>query len=336
MSSIRVYTAEHHNPWFNLATEDWLFKNFPEDEHLLFLWRNHPCIVIGRFQNPWMECNLDKMKRDEIYLARRQSGGGAVYHDLGNTNFTFMSPAGDYSVERNFSIILKALEQFGISGEVSGRNDLLVDGKKFSGSAFRKNAKKAFHHGTLLINADLGGVSSYLTPHKEKLVSKGIRSVSSRVMNLHEAREGISHDNLSHAIIEEFFRVHSQRVEVEDLTIEKLRKEASLYETYETYSSWKWLYGGSPKFVHPISQRFDWGLISFDLKIHNGIIQEAEIASDALSVDFIEFLHRSLPGTPYTDDSVYHAVVDRISLELPGEYRDMAHDVARLLRREAT
>ncbi len=335
MSNIRVYTAEHHNPWFNLATEDWLFKNFPEDEHLLFLWRNHPCIVIGRFQNPWMECDLEKMKNDDIFLSRRQSGGGAVYHDLGNTNFTFMSPASEYSDKRNFSIILAALEKLGIKGEVSGRNDLLVDGKKFSGSAFKKNSKKAFHHGTLLINADLSGVSSYLTPDKEKLVSKGIRSVASRVTNLHDIVPGINHEVVSQAIIEEFFNTYSEKVEVEDLSIERLSKERSLYETYKTYSSWQWLYGSSPKFSHPISKRFEWGRITFDLKIHGGVIKDLEIASDALSVDFIEYLTEVIPGTAYTNDAIYHAIMDRIGTELPEGYHGMASDVAQLLQKEA-
>jgi len=335
MSKIRVYTAEHHNPWFNLATEDWLFKNFPADQHVLFLWRNHPCIVIGRFQNPWMECDLEKMKEDDIFLSRRQSGGGAVYHDLGNTNFTFMSPADDYSNTRNFNIILRALSTLGIAGEVSGRNDLLVDGKKFSGSAFKKNAKKAFHHGTLLINADLNGVSSYLTPDKEKLISKGIRSVSSRVTNLHDIVSGLTHESVSHAIIEEFFNTYEERVAVEDLSIDRLMQESSLYDTYKTYSSWQWLYGSSPKFSHPISARFAWGGITFDLKIHGGRIQDLEISSDALSVEFIEYLMRVLPGTAYTDEAVYEAVVGNIESELSGEYHGMAQDVAALLQKEA-
>ena len=332
---IRVYTAEHHNPWFNLATEDWLFKNLPADQHVLFLWRNHPCIVIGRFQNPWMECDLEKMKEDDIFLSRRQSGGGAVYHDLGNTNFTFMSPAEDYSHIRNFNIILRALETLGIAGEISGRNDLLVDGKKFSGSAFKKNAKKAFHHGTLLINADLNGVSSYLTPDKEKLVSKGIRSVSSRVTNLHDVVSGLTHESVSHAIIEEFFTTYGERVEVEDLSIDRLMREASLYETYKTYSSWDWLYGSSPKFSHPISARFAWGGITFDLKIHGGLIQDLEISSDALSVDFIEYLMKVIPGTAYTDTAIYEAIVGNIGNELSDEYHTMAQDVATLLQKEA-
>ncbi len=335
LKKIRVYTAEHHNPWFNLATEDWLFKNFPEDEHLLFLWRNHPCIVIGRFQNPWMECDLEKMKNNDIFLSRRQSGGGAVYHDLGNTNFTFMSPASHYSDRRNFSIILGALEKLGITGEVSGRNDLLVDGKKFSGSAFKKNKQKAFHHGTLLINADLSGVSSYLTPDKDKLISKGIRSVASRVTNLHDIVPGVTHESITEAIIEEFFETYGERVEVEDLSIDRLSQERSLYETYKTYSSWQWLYGSSPKFTHPISQRFDWGGIAFDLKIESGVIHDLEIASDALSVEFIEYLQKVLPGTTYTQDAVYHAVVDNIASLLSEDYHGMAKDVAGLLQKEA-
>ncbi len=334
MNKVKVFIAEHNNPWFNLATEDWLFKNFPSDEHILFLWRNSPCIVIGRFQNPWIECNLGAMETDGITLSRRQSGGGAVYQDLGNTNFTFMSPIDSYDVQRNFSIILNAIKRFGIEGVASGRNDLLVDDKKFSGSAFKKNSKKAFHHGTMLINANMGALPLYLTPDKEKLVSKGIRSVASRVTNLSTVEPSITHTALCDAIIEEFFETYQSRVEVEPLRLEDLSKEPTLNETYKEYSSWQWLYGSSPHFSHPISKRFDWGRITFDFTVKKGIIEEVSLSSDALSVEFIEFLQKILPSTPYTKDEIYQRIVTMSKQELPSFLASMALDVANLLQKE--
>lgn len=334
MNKIKVFIAEHNNPWFNLATEDWLFKNFPSDEHILFLWRNAPCIVIGRFQNPWIECDLERMEKDTITLARRQSGGGAVYHDLGNTNFTFMSPIDSYDIQKNFSIILNAIKHFGIEGATSGRNDLLIGEKKFSGSAFKTNSKKAFHHGTMLINADIGALPLYLTPDKEKLVSKGIRSVASRVTNLSTIEPSINHEDLCEAIIEEFFTTYQSRVEVEELHLEDLSKEVSLHETYEKYSSWQWLYGSSPHFNHPITQRFDWGRVTFDFIVQKGIIKEVALSSDALSVEFIEFLQEILPLTPYTKDEIYKKIITMSSSHLPPSLHSMAKDVASLLQKE--
>ncbi len=333
MARIKIFTAEHHDPWFNLATEDWLFKSFEEDTHVLFLWRNKPCIVIGRFQNPWNECDLQAMERDGVVLARRQSGGGAVYHDLGNTNFTFMSPRESYDKDRNFAIIIKALSRFGVTAEQSGRNDVLVEGRKISGSAFRMATKKAFHHGTLLISADMGKLPGYLTPDKQKLQSKGVRSVASRVANLTEFNPSITHDNLCSAIIETFFETYGDRCEVEDLTIERLSKEQSLYETYRTYSDWKWRFGSTPQFAHPVSRRFPWGKITMDFDVKDAHIASVTIFSDSLSVELIEFLQAQLPSIPYEPTQIGRKLLDS-SQDQPEDFRDMVRDVVDLIREE--
>jgi lipoate-protein ligase A len=333
MSDIKVFVAEHHDPWFNLATEDWLFRNFDENQHVLFLWRNKPCIVIGRYQNPWNECDLQAMERDGVVLARRQSGGGAVYHDLGNTNFTFMSPRGEYDKDRNFSIIIKALAQFGVAAVPSGRNDILVGERKVSGSAFRMATKKAFHHGTLLINADMGKLPGYLTPDKQKLQSKGVRSVASRVANLQEFNGRITHESLSEAIIEEFFSTHGQRCGIEDLTIERLSRESSLYETYTTYADWQWRFGSTPRFAHPIERRFPWGKITMELDVQDAVITAVRICSDALSVELIEFLQAHIPGLAYHIGDIREELGSRATL-LPEDLRPMVMDVVGLIEEE--
>lgn len=333
MPKVQVFTAEHHDPWFNLATEDWIFKTFPADHHVLFLWRNKPCIVIGRFQNPWNECNLQAMERDDVALARRQSGGGAVYHDLGNTNFTFMSPRESYDKDRNFSIITDALREFDITAEQSGRNDILVDGKKVSGSAFRMAKDRAFHHGTLLISTDMKKLPGYLTPDKAKLQSKGVRSVASRVANLTEFNGSLTHDSLCHAIVEQFFSVHGQRCEIEDLTIERLSRESSLYQTYQQYSDWNWRFGSSPQFNHPISSRFPWGGITLDCSVHKGVVQSVTLFSDTLSVEFIEFLQSALPGTRYCPEDIRATIISGTQ-HMSEELQSMAEDVAALIERE--
>ncbi|MFA5513306.1 MAG: lipoate--protein ligase [Sphaerochaetaceae bacterium] len=333
MAKVRVFTAEHHNPWFNLATEEWLFDSFNEADHLLFLWRNSPCVVIGRFQNPWSECNLETMEKDGVLLARRQSGGGAVYHDLGNTNFTFMSKKELYDPKQNFAIITEALKEFGITALYSGRNDIIVDDKKVSGSAFRVTTKKAFHHGTLLIDAKLGSIMNYLTPDKEKLISKGVRSVASRVANLTQFNPTLNHENLSKALIETFFKTYKERCSIEDLTIERLSKESSLYETYKLYSDWQWRFGRTPNFSHLIANRFEWGRIELNLDVHSSIIKEVEIFSDALSVELINYLKDSLKNQKYDIKNLKHALLEGSS-DKESTFKNQLNDVVSLIEKE--
>lgn len=160
---LRLLLSESYDPWFNLAVEECIFKQMPADQRVLFLWRNDNTVVIGRAQNPWKECNTRKMEEDGVKLARRSSGGGAVFHDLGNTCFTFMAGKPEYNKTISTQIILDGLSKAGIQATASGRNDLVVplaDGeRKISGSAYKETKDRGFHHGTLLINADSGSIN---------------------------------------------------------------------------------------------------------------------------------------------------------------------------------
>ncbi|MFA6706297.1 MAG: lipoate--protein ligase [Sphaerochaetaceae bacterium] len=333
MMKLKVYTAEHHNPHFNLATEDWLFQSTDVDEHILFLWRNQPCIVIGRFQNPWEECNLEAMEADNVILTRRQSGGGAVYHDLGNTNFTFMSPRGSYSKETNFAIIISALKTLGIKAETSGRNDIVVEGKKISGSAFKLNANRAFHHGTLLIRTDLKAISTYLTPDKEKLESKGIKSVASRVANLTSFNQHLTHETLCQAIIDQFFTTYGSVCPIEELTFERLSREPELARTYERYADWQWRFGSTPQFSHTVKHRFPWGMIRIYFDVSEAIVRSSVIYSDALDIGFIESLQSLFIGMQYNRSLIAEKIRSTF-VQASAEQKSFADDVADLLMRE--
>jgi len=308
MSSIRVLISETHDPWFNLATEDYIFQEMDTDHHILFLWRNDKTVVIGRYQNPWAECDVKKMEQDQVKLARRQSGGGAVYHDLGNTNFTFMSSRQNYSKERNNDIIIRALGRFGIEAEASGRNDIVVDGKKISGSAFKLGSDRAFHHGTLLINLDLSRISNYLTPDQQKLQAKGIKSVKSRVANLVEFNPGLSHENLSEAIIEEFFATYGEECVPEILDHEQLREIPHLQNYFDQMSDWNWRFGKTPDFAHPMTERFDWGRMEVYMDTKNGKIVETRIYSDTILPQIVEQLMKDLRDIPYRGSSIDEAL----------------------------
>ena len=313
---LRILKSAVTNPWFNLATEDWIFNTLDPDSHTLFLWRNSETVVIGRSQNPWVECKTDKMEQDNVFLARRQSGGGAVFHDLGNTNFTFLSPKDDYDQTANFTIIINSLKSLGIKATLSGRNDMQVGDKKISGSAFKHAIDRSFHHGTLLVNADMQKLDDYLNPHPLKLQAKGIKSVRSRVANLVEFNKDINHEILSDAIIEAFCEYYGQTVAVEELDEASLAEQPTLNKYYQQMADWDWRFGKTPEFSHRIETRFDWGLIDLHMDVKQAVIEEVVIFSDALNVELIDLLEQTLTGVKYNRYEV-QAKLDKLKLAQP-------------------
>ena len=312
--------SETFDPWFNLATEDWIFRDMDPDTKVLFLWRNDKTVVIGRFQNPWTECNTQKMDEFGIKLARRQSGGGAVFHDLGNTNFTFMSSKESFDKAQNNKIITSALKKFGLNASPSGRNDILVetpDGeKKISGSAFKETKDRSFHHGTVLINADMSQLGLYLNPNIKKLQSKGITSVRARVVNIKELNNEITHENLCQSIIEEFFKVHGGQCDIEILDHEYLKNIPALNEHFLKMSDWNWRFGEAPQFNHQMTERFDWGLVEVHLDVHKAQVEKVQIFSDSLHPEMIEHLMASLTKIPYTSEAFISAIT-KVANDLP-------------------
>ena len=302
--NLRILKSAVTNPWFNLATEDWIFQALDANSHTLFLWRNSETVVIGRSQNPWVECKIDKMEADEVFLARRQSGGGAMFHDLGNTNFTFLSPKDSYDQAANFTIIINALKKLGIDAQLSGRNDIQVGDRKISGNAFKHAVDRSFHHGTLLVNADMQKLSDYLNPHPLKLKAKGIKSVRARVANLVEFNEDITHEILSNALIEAFCEYYGETAPVEELDEASLADQPTLNQYYEQMADWNWRFGKTPEFTHHIETRFDWGIIDMHLDVKQAVITDVVIFSDALTVELIDLLKGALAGIKYSKDNI--------------------------------
>jgi len=313
---IRVLVSNTHNPFLNLATEEWLFRSGDISVNTLYLWRNEPTIVIGRCQNPWKEVNVQKMEADGVHLARRFSGGGTVYQDLGNTCFTFLSSMENYNKERNSGIIIKALEKFGISANTSGRNDIEVDGHKVSGAAYKLAPPRALHHGTLLINVEMTALSALLNPNKLKLQSKGVASVTARVSNLKTLNPDISHDSLTAAVIESFCDFYgSPTLEPELLDEKELEKlsNGAIQKVYGEMRDDKWRYGETPAFSHHLESRFEspspWGTIDVHIDSHKGKINEAKVFSDSLYPNLIDALAKALSsGVMYDPKGVDQAM----------------------------
>lgn len=292
IQSIALYESKSFDPHYNLAVEQYLLEA-ARDRCILYLWQNQNTVVIGRNQNPWKECRTTLLAEEGGHLARRLSGGGAVFHDLGNLNFTFLMPQADYDLDRQLAVIQEAVQSLGIPTERSGRNDILAMGRKFSGNAFYKNGFQAYHHGTLLVDVDMVKLSRYLNPSKAKLQSKGVDSVRSRVVNLKELHPDITIDSLKAALIKAFRDVYAlppQKLSDSDLDMPRIRELA------ERNRSWEWNFGQKLPFTFECEERFSWGSLQIQLQLANGVIQQAKIYSDSMDWSFIPELEKKLEG----------------------------------------
>lgn len=312
MNHLRLLISDSFDPWFNLAVEECIFRQMDPSHNVLFLWRNADTVVVGRAQNPWKECNTRKMAEDGVKLARRSSGGGAVFQDLGNTCFTFMAGKPTYDKTVSTHIILAALAKLGLKAEASGRNDLLVstiDGdRKISGSAYRETKDRGFHHGTLLINTDLNRLSDYLNPDPKKLQAKGITSVRSRVANLIELAPEVSHEAIVTAVTEAFFDYYGERVTAEHISPTALPDLPNFVAQFEKQSSWDWNFGQAPSFTHELSERFTWGGIDLFFDVEKGGLTRAQLFTDSLYPDVFERLAEQLVGVAYQPEAIVQVV----------------------------
>lgn len=204
INKLIVKISDCVDPVENLATEYRLLHEVGEDELILFLWQNDKTVVIGHNQDMEAEVNLEALQNIGGQCVRRKSGGGAVYHDMGNLNFTFLAKRHNYDEPRQTQIILDAIRSLGLNAEKTGRNDLLIDGKKFSGHSYYKEKDACFHNGTILVNTDFFVLEKVLTPSKEKLDSHGIKSVRSRVVNLQSLNPSITIDKVKTALVNAF------------------------------------------------------------------------------------------------------------------------------------
>lgn len=275
------------DPHYNLALEETLLTQ-AEDAVILYLWQNQHTVVIGRNQNPWKECRTALLQQEGGILARRLSGGGAVFHDLGNLNFTFLMPQPLYDLQKQLGVICAAVRSFGIEAEVSGRNDVLANGRKFSGNAFYKNGTVAYHHGTILIDADMDKLSRYLNPSKAKLAAKGVDSVRSRVCNLKQLSGAVTLEGMKQALTEVFSTVYNGAVEKVDAV-----PDPALLAKYQ---SWDWNYGQKLPFTFEWEDRLDFGCIRIEAAVENGIIQNARVYTDAMDWQLSRKLEQAVIG----------------------------------------
>lgn len=287
----------------------------------LFLWQNSHTVVIGKNQNPWRECDVEAIKRDGIYLARRMSGGGAVYHDMGNLNFTFIARDGLFDVERQTDVILLACRLLGIRASKTGRNDLTVDGRKFSGHAYYSSQTYNYHHGTIMMDVKGDDLSKYLNVPESKLKSKGVASVRSRVTNLaeHVGDEYRGMDTpalikaMQDAMIEAASREYGSEPEFAKLP------EVPV-DLLDKYASEEWRLGTRIAFEKDLIHRFEWGEVEIQLAMKGEYIRECRIYSDSLETEVFGAIEELLVGCRYDAAEIS-------GLRLPQGVSATAHEV---------
>ncbi len=314
-----IFNAPSYDPCKNLAVEEHLLKNLTEPT--LFLWQNDNTIVIGRHQNPWNELNVRLFDEDGGKIVRRLSGGGTVFHDMGNLNFTFLMPIDKYDTAKTTEVILRAMHRLSIPAQKTGRNDLTVEGRKFSGNAFCVQKRSAYHHGTILLSADTDKMSRYLTVDPEKMKSKGVKSVRSRVANLIEYRHDLTVSDLKDALRTAFCETFGGSGDIIDTDSLPADEISALYDKY---SSWEWTFGQSPKFDVNFKNRFTWGGIEIGFTTADGRICETYVSTDAMDTSLGDCIPTLLRDIPYDARHIASALSSVKNISCYNELADIS------------
>ena len=317
MCRLKVIKTDCTNPYINLAAEEYLTMNAEDGVMTMFLWQNAHTVVIGKNQNPWRECNVEAIKHDGIYLAR----------DMGNLNFTFIAKDGLFDVERQTDVILLACRLIGINAVKTGRNDLTVTGRKFSGHAYFSSHGFNYHHGTIMMDVKGDDLSKYLNVSAAKLKSKGVESVRSRVTNL---REHVGEDlknadtrelilAMQDAMVRAASREYGCEAEAEELP-------QIPQELLDKYASEEWRLGTKIPFTKNIEHRFEWGGVEIQLAMKGEYIRDCRIYSDALETEVFDVIEDLIKGCRYDAEDIRG-----LSARLPEGTSATAHEILGLI-----
>ncbi len=325
-----IYVTETTNPFLNLATEEFLFSCcgtlFPKNETLFMLWQNSPTVVCGSYQNISEEINLEYAEKNKIHIVRRITGGGAVFHDLGNVNFSIIKGCSDEK-EINFGefsrLILNALKALGINGECSGRNDLMINGRKFSGCAQTVKDGVVLHHGTLMYNVNMEALKNVLVVNREKLSSKGAQSVDSRVINIADILKQNGVPAETRAFMSLLYAEIKKQNVCKELILSDEDKARINKLQKDRYENPDWTWGRSPGYSVNKYIYCDAGLIKASMNIGKGdVIKDISFTGDFFGIKPIEVLENALKGCCLERCSIISAM-ERLSSEgniVPGDY----------------
>ena len=310
------FNGRNTDPHYNLAFEEYFFMTPPEDEAFFLLWQNDRAVIVGKNQNTIEEINQRYIDENGIKVVRRNSGGGAVYHDLGNLNFSFIQKNEDNSKldMRTFAIpVINALAKLGVRAEFSSRNDMIINGRKFSGMAQTISKGRVLHHGTLLFDSDLSVVQDALNVKDIKVESKGIKSVKSRVTNISEhLDQKIDIEEFRRLLVKNMFKQGELKeyrlTEDDERQINKLKSEK--------YDLWEWNYGRSPEYEMKKEKKFDCGIITAYIDVKKGVVNNVRFYGDFFGVKDIKELEEKLRGTKFR----YQELYDTLAQNNAGKY----------------
>lgn len=290
-------------PYFNLAAEEYVLKHFKRD--CFMLWRNDNAIIVGKHQNTLAEINLDYVKEKDIKVVRRLSGGGAVFHDMGNLNFTFIASGENHKLVdfRKFTLpILEVLQKLDLEAKFEGRNDLTIEGKKFSGNAEHVFKNRVLHHGTLLFSSEMADVSNALKVDPDKFNDKAVKSVRSRVTNISEhLKSPLTVLEFRDLILKHVMEA-TPDAELYQFTHEDVEAITKLRD--EKYATWEWNYGYSPKYNFRKAVKTNGGKLEVMLEVNNGIIEKAKFFGDYFNKLDPAEIENALTGISHTEESI--------------------------------
>lgn len=317
------------DPYYNLALEEYVFEKLDRSSDWLILWQNFNTIVIGKYQNTVEEINAEYVRENGISVARRLSGGGAVYHDKGNLNYTIIVDQNeDFDFNFRYFVVpvTEALKSFGIDAEFSGRNDVTIDGKKFSGNSQYVKQNRIMHHGCIMVDSNLSNVASALKVKPVKMESKSTKSVRSRVTTINaNAQRPITMDEFKLALKDKV--AAGNPMETYELTEEDLAAIKKLRD--EKYATWEWIYGFSPEYTVRKEEKFDGGIVTAHMNVENGRIKEIRLFGDFFGNGEMGDLEETLQGLPLDDN--LEAALEQIHID---EFMKgiSAGELAKLLR----
>ncbi len=297
MTNLYLIETDCTNPYHNIALEEYLLDTLPVNSVILYLWQNYRTVVIGRNQSANQEVNYKQLEENGGFLARRLSGGGAVFHDLGNLNFTFIMANKDFDLDKQTDVILKAINSLGIKAIKNGRNDLTVDGHKFSGHAYYHGKENSYHHGTIMLDVNNDELVKYLNVSKKKLASKSIKSVRSRVINLKQLKPKLTIAEVKEALIKSFEEVYGNKVV-------RINDDVEIEDRIKRFSDPNWIYDKDEKYEFSKEQRFDWGIVNIKYNVEKMVIKDIAIYTDCLDSGALQQLPGKLKQKPL-DNKLY-------------------------------
>ena len=318
ITKIKAIVTKSIDPFFNISLEARLLDVCDENTVYLYLWKNDKTVVVGKNQNAFKECKVNQLENEGGHLVRRLTGGGAVFHDVNNLNFTFVAHEDNYDLKKQQTVLLTAAKHLGINAEISGRNDILADGRKFSGNSFLTKGQIKMHNGTVLINTNHDEMAKYLTVSQAKMQSKGVDSVRSRVVNLIEFDKTLTTDKMTQVILQSFGEIYGlpvEMIEQDTLDINEIKKLCD-----EVFANDNFRFGRNPSFSNSVGKRFDWGEIEVVFQSDKGVITDIEIYSDALDTDAVQKTKEFLLGKEIANlnktklDKENKVLIDTVSL----------------------